>query len=275
MHVIIVTVGLSIIEKTWKGRKKLYEDLMGSEDRTNRGILSDCKIEEVENGTGWKARSGIAAQIDIEKECFAISESLPHISNEIKRRKKNRYSAEVSSLYAVLTDKHLKAQECRIVLVATDSSEGIFAARLNKRIIAHRLFGCDKDTILRWNTEADNTLAPAFAQIPILRVQDLQVRDAENSERNGNRSLQRAIHNQTAYLSPGDVRIVNITGGFKGVIPVTVGIAWRYGWEVIYLYEETEKYLVLKRPEWIRIVPQKDEEGGELAVPIQHRPAVA
>src|SRR4051812_45846194 len=129
MHIVIVTVGLSVLDKTWRGRK-LYEDLMGTEDGLSPGLLAGCKVQDVENGTGWKARSGISAQFDVEKECFSISKNLASIPNEIKRRKKNRYSAEVSSLYAVLTDKALDVQKCRIVLVATDSPDGIFAARL-------------------------------------------------------------------------------------------------------------------------------------------------
>ena len=51
-----------------------------------------------------------------------------------------------------------------------------------------------------------------------------------------------------------------------------MGIAWRYGWEVIYLYEETEEYLILRRPEWIKVPPLEDRKDDEPAVPLQHRP---
>ena len=265
MHVIIVTVGLSIIDKTWKGRP-LYELLMGTDDGTSRGLLADCQIQAVESGTGWRAQSGISAQLDIERECFAISERLDSIPSEIRRRKKNRYSAEVSSLYAVLKDRSLDPKQCHIVLLATDSPEGVFAARLNKRIIAHRLLGCDRDAIICWNTEADNDLLPEFAQIPILRVPGLQVVDAARFTREGTDSLEKVICNQQAHLQPGDQRILNITGGFKGAIPITVGIAWQHGWEVIYLYEETEAYLIVQRP---RVQTQA---GGLHTMAVQYQP---
>ncbi|MBI3795796.1 MAG: hypothetical protein HY268_02365 [Deltaproteobacteria bacterium] len=248
MHVIIVTVGLSIIDKSWKGEKR-YEDLMGSEDGMNRGLLADFKIEDVENGSGWKARSSIPS---------------------------NRYSAEVSSLYALMTDKKLEPEECRIVLLATDSPEGVFAARLNKRVIAQRLFGCAPENVLDWHSEADNDrLGRMLSQIPILKVDGLQVGDALTFERRGNLSLQRAIYSQESYLGPEDLKIVNVTGGFKGVIPIVVGIAWKHDWEVTYLYEETEHYLILQRPKWIRLPPGKEtiEKIDEPASQPKARPA--
>jgi hypothetical protein len=266
MHVIImVTVGLSVIDKTWAGRP-LYDLLMGSDDGMSRGLLADCQIQAVESGTGWRARYDVSAQADVEKECFTLTEGLPPIPSEIKRRKKNRYSAEVSSLYAALKVKGLEPKQCRIVLLATDSSEGIFAARLNKRIIAHHLLGCDKDTAFEWNEEADNPSIPIMAQIPIVRVSGLQVLDAARFTRDGTHSLENVICDQQAHLQPGDQRIVNITGGFKGAIPITVEIAWRQGWEVIYLYEETEGYLIIPPPQI------SGETAGGVPGGMQYRP---
>lgn len=252
-HVIAVTVGVSIIDKTWKG-SIVYEKLMGSDDGRTQGLLAGCAIDRIEAGDGWPARSGIKSQQDIERDCCQKIFQLPDIADEIRQGKGNRYSAEISSLYALLKDKELSEKhKYRIVLLATDSQEGILAARLNKRVIANRLFDCDKEKVLHWNNESNNHLDSVLLQIPIVRVSGLQVRDAARFEVEGNAALQQIIENIQNDPNINGKKILNITGGFKGVIPIAVGIAWYYGWTVVYLYEDTEGYLTIERPSFIRI----------------------
>ncbi len=84
------------------------------------------------------------------REVFEQSQDLCHIGDGIRRGKRNPFSAEVSSLYGLFKGEHLDPDDCRIVLLATDSSDGVFAARLNKRGIAHRLLGYGEEAVLAW-----------------------------------------------------------------------------------------------------------------------------
>ena len=147
MHVIVVTVGISILDKSFK--RSRYELLMGSEDGRSKGLL-DCPVQDVERGRGWNTQRRINGQLEVEREVFEQSQDLCHIGDGIRRGKRNPFSAEVSSLYGLFKGEHLDPDDCRIVLLATDSSDGVFAARLNKRVIAHRLLGYGEEAVLAW-----------------------------------------------------------------------------------------------------------------------------
>jgi CRISPR/Cas system-associated protein Csm6 len=240
-HIIIVTVGISIIDKT--SGSNTYDAIERQLAR------SDHDIAAVEQGNSWNK------QLDIEKDLF---NTIPNtkIEDAIRSGKRNPYSAELSSLYLILKHKRIEAKSCRIVLVATDSAEGVFAARLNKRAIADRIFHCDHNKVLNWSNEKDNNLDWKFERLAIVRVSGLQVKDAAIFESEGNSEFVKLLERENQNARGGE-KLLNITGGFKGIIPVAIGVAWRYGWSASYLYEETDQLIYYDRPPWLSIIPDK------------------
>lgn len=253
-HIIIVTIGLSVIEKTlgeeehktWMGTKKVA------------GKLARLNVSDVEQGIGD------TYQREVEKKCFDKSRSFGNIGKEILRKKQNPYSAEVSSLYLILKDKSLDINECRIVLLTTDSPEGVFAARLNKRIIAHRLFNCHSDTARDWAKDSDDDKHPGFGHLPIIRVPGLKVENADEFKV-GIAELENIVSEENSRAIEG-IKLLNISGGFKGVIPVAASTAWRYRWDVTYLYEETSELVYCPRPLWIAEDPDYRGPSNEVYI---------
>jgi CRISPR/Cas system-associated protein Csm6 len=187
----------------------------------------------------------------VERKCFEQLWNFPDVGREIRRGKQNRYSAEVSSLYLILKHKKLRPEDCRVILIATDSADGIIAARVNKRLIAHCVLGCPLDAAREWRGGADDGKNESLARLTVLRVRGLQVRDAQLLKEQGMEGLERAIVAAGNGVPDGE-KILNVTGGFKGIIPIAVSIAWLHGWLPTYLYEETDQLTDLPRPSWVR-----------------------
>jgi len=251
-HVIVVTVGLSILEKTLNNSEyqHIYDRWMGA--GISGGQLSRFDLAETEQGTGS------SEQLEVERKCFDRLRDCPDISREVRRKKQNRYSAEVSSLYLILKHKNLHHGDCRVTLIATDSADGIIAARINKRLIAHCIFGCPRQTALEWRHKTDDGNHESLGQISIIRVPGLQVKNALLLKTQGMEELERAIVSEGDKFSGGE-KIINVTGGFKGIIPIVVSIAWLHGWLPTYLYEETDQLTDLPRPTWVK---QEEKHKG-------------
>jgi hypothetical protein len=258
-HIIVVMVGLSAIEKTLRAvDQDTYTRWMG--EGGSDGQLATFNIGRVEQG------EGSVDQLDVEKRCFNLSTTFNNIEREIPRKKRNRHSAEVSSLYMILTNLQLKPADCRIVLITTDSAEGVFAARLNKRIIAHRLLGCPENVARSWKSQADDKLhAQSLGRLTIMRVPDLQMQDVTKFRNQGKHAFEQLMQDINVPVIAGE-KVLNITGGFKGVIPIAVWEAWRYGWDVTYLYEETDGLLFMPRHQLFNHVPPSTHSSLEMTL---------
>ena len=258
-HIIVVMVGLSAIEKTLQAvDPDTYARWMG--EGGTEGQLATFGIDRVEQG------EGSVDQLDIEKQCFNLSTTFNSIEREISRKKRNRYSAEVSSLHRIIAKWQLTSTDCRIVLITTDSAEGVIAARLNKRIIAHRLLECPENVVRHWKSQSDDRLhEQSLGRLPIMRVPGLQVQDATRFHTQGRNALEQMMQDIYAPMTAGE-KVLNITGGFKGVIPIAVWWAWHHNWDVAYLYEETDRLLTIRRPKRLDSAPRSGPSSLETAV---------
>ncbi len=166
----------------------------------------------------------------------------------------------------VLNILRLKSTDCRIVLITTDSAEGVFAARLNKRIIAHRLLDCPENVARHWKSRSDDRLhEQSLGRLPIVRVPGLQVQDATRFHTQGRKAFEQMMQDIYAPMTAGE-KVLNITGGFKGVIPIAVWWAWHHNWNVAYLYEETDRLLTIRRPKRSDSAPPSEYSSPEVTL---------
>jgi CRISPR/Cas system-associated protein Csm6 len=238
----ITSVGISLIENTFKrGSPK---------SKRTRQELQRMSAAELEKGT-------VSRQARLEKEF--LSELLnileADIPTELRRKDENRFSAEFSSLYLM----DIQPQTDKIVLLATDSGAGVFAARVNKRLICHRLMGASREAVTTWKNDIEPSQYAPLNQVQIVRVEKMRLDNAGDFERYGVPNLLKVIEDIDKN-HPDDEKLVNFTGGFKGIIPVLTGIAWRYDWRIFYLYEDSPDRVTIKRPAWICVSPSNATE---------------
>lgn len=233
----ITSVGISLIDNTF-GRNS------NKSIRTS-SILQRMKAVELEKGK-------VSGQARLEDDFFQKLLNIPEkdIPNELRRGSNNRFSAEFSSLYVM----DVNPQTDKIILLATDSGEGIFAARVNKRLICHRLMEAPLD-VVTWQNDRKPDPCEALQEVQIIRVDKMRMDNPGDFERYGIHNLLKIIEDINKNY-PDDEKLVNFTGGFKGIIPILTGIAWRYNWRSFYLYEYSHVKVVLKRPDWICVSQQ-------------------
>lgn len=239
-HLIVVTVGRSVIDQSFPSPSDYLT-------RAERFFLNNNTMEGVqklERGEGGRE------QKDLEKAFFDKACAFGDVKASLERLTRglvNPHSAEVSSLHQMMVGTEITAENVKIVLLATDSPDGIFAARLNKRLICHLLLKCAKTTVEDWGKEEDNPLAEQLSRVPIHRVLGLQLKNVEKFAADGVNNLRRKfqqLHDETQ----GAQRFLNITGGFKGVIPLTTALAWSFGWRMVYLYESSPELVHIPCP---------------------------
>ncbi len=135
-------------------------------------------------------------------------------------------SAEIKSIIKFVK-KH--KEDVIVNLIATDSILSCIAAEVIKETIDS--YEIDGNTIeVEFNIENDS-------------IKELQVRDYEKFKKYGIANLL----NRCNKIAPEGVSEVylNITGGYKGVIPIMTLIGQVYNYKVIYIYEETETIVTL------------------------------
>lgn len=141
--------------------------------------------------------------------------------------KLRHYSAEVASLKCIAD---LEARD-RVVLLSSDTLEGVFCARINALYIN------------------DSKLATCELAQDVKRIEDLQLEHAERFVKSGIPNLHRALE-ATLERYAGFHRYINFTGGFKGIIPAITLAAGslKPSIPLRYLFEpdrdDTEPYLI-------------------------------
>jgi len=239
-RLIVVTVGRSVIDQTFPPPS----DKQARAESFFLGHTSAESIQQLEQGDGGRE------QLELEQSFFDQACSFGDVEASLeglRRGRTNPHSAEVSSLHQMMVgypSLGITPQNMKIVLLATDSPDGIFAARLNKRLICHLLLHSPKSVARDWRKEEDNGSIEQLLRVLIRRVPGLQVKNVQEFVEEGVKHL-RAEFQQLQEETPGAQRFLNITGGFKGVIPLTTALAWAFGWRLFYLYESS--------PELIRI----------------------
>jgi len=134
-------------------------------------------------------------------------------------------SAEIASLLVMgKTEKIGKIEsKDKIVLFASDTDDGYCCAEANREII-------------------ESSITP---NVEIKKIEGLQVTDPDRFVELGLMNLQRAIHCYSN--SPTDVYL-NITGGFKGVLPYVAPLAWENRMDIVYLFELSQDIILISPP---------------------------
>jgi CRISPR/Cas system-associated protein Csm6 len=230
-RLILVTVGRSVIERTLSYEPTTANNFLNSNS-------SAASIDRLERGEGGRE------QTKLEQEFFEAACRLDTVKiclEGLKRDIPNKHSAEVSSLHQMIKGhEHLgiTPDNVKIVLVSTGSSDGVFAARINKRLIGHLLLGCPADKAKQWHSNRNDGLDKSLERISVGRVRGLQVKDVDQLIKTGVGNLRQLFHRFNEEYKQAQ-RFVNITGGFKGVIPLITAFAWADLWRLFYLYEST------------------------------------
>jgi len=143
-----------------------------------------------------------------------------------------RVSAETNSLRLLRV-----TPRDRIVLLHTETGDGLACALELARIV-------------------ENTLD---VQAELRLVAGLQVDDAERFRRQGIQNLFRLLDQEGPQ---GQQVIINVTGGFKGVVPYTALFGLLYRRPLVYLFEHSATLLTLPPApisfDWERIGPARD-----------------
>jgi putative CRISPR-associated protein (TIGR02619 family) len=137
--------------------------------------------------------------------------------------------AEIASLWKLGLNK----DQDRVVLLYSDTPEGIFCARVLALYINQHIAQCE----LGDGSDKD-----------VRKIKGLQVKDANEFKQTGLNELKNSIENITEMYRQIDERILNITGGFKVAIPYLTVLAWDYLMVIIYLYEESDSLIEIKKP---------------------------
>jgi len=136
-----------------------------------------------------------------------------------------KLSAEISSLLVMSKTERIGKIDSKdkIVLFASDTDDGILCAEANIEVIK-------------------SYIAP---NIEIKKIEGLQVNDPDRFVKSGLVNLQRAINRYSH--SPMDVYL-NVTGGFKGVLPYVAPLAWENRMTIVYLFELSKDIIIIPPP---------------------------
>ena len=152
-----------------------------------------------------------------------LEDRVEHLCS-LSEREREACSAELKSCARIIASAR-DSRPARLILIATDTPEGAFAAELHRRVF-ERL--------------------GAFDQVEILRPSGLQVRDAQTFRREGLPEYVRAVY-QALETCPQDTYewIFNPTGGFKGLVPYLTIMAMISGARMAYIFEWSDQLIEL------------------------------
>ncbi len=139
--------------------------------------------------------------------------------------------AEIASLWRL----NLNEGQDKIILLNSDTPEGVFCAR----VIAH---------YFRKFIEMDNDMDKG-----VLKVEGLQVENAVDFKNCGLKALKGTVNSIIEKYGGKREIIFNITGGFKAVIPYLTILAWESNKDLVYIFEESESLIKIKRPKEISV----------------------
>lgn len=203
MKKIITTVGTSI-----------FTNYFDEEDEKN--IISKYKtITDKAKYKDWNEH---------DDEIQSLKKSVLNWAKESKDGSK--ISAEINSLERLKEDQ--KDEQIETYLLATETIEGRLAAE-----ILNEYYEDKKDIRIHFNPEQDV-------------VEGLQVKNAERFENVGIRNLfarmKDIVFDNNGKINNED-SLLNITGGYKGVIPYLSVFGQLYDIPVYYIYEESDKLI--------------------------------
>lgn len=229
-RLIITTVGTSALNGDKLDRLFLahaWKDLWGSLPRTSAANQHRVWIEQEPHRKIASFRDAYleaAARLDLDEE-----------KEKPRRGGTNAFSAELTSLYLM----KLRADKDRITLFLSDSPEGAISGLL-----------------------VQSLLSKIFSLKPEMRiVEGLQVENFDQFFKNGLQRFASAVTNCIESL-PDHTPVLNVTGGFKSLIPYATYVALAHDMELYFSFEEQPEPVVINPKEW-------PEPMRQIAQPLQ------
>lgn len=256
--VLVVTVGTSALTA-----RRLGDPISGSVDESQAAAELRRSIQDYLGNL----QAGGAAETDLFEEILNAHRSLwesirfapsrlvssaPPIGDRI-----DTTSAEMTSTYflrltGAVPDGFL-GRNWRVVLLASSTPEGQLAARLNARLI--------HDYLLRPRCECTSTNKAACnkGRVVVVTVQGLDERGFTGSV---SQNLLDALD-----ASRAEQVICNITGGFKGTIPIVTVWASRHAFPLFYQHERAKECVRIAFDAHSRLIEEKRYSLGAFPTP--------
>ena len=217
-RLIITTVGTSAVNRDKLDRlfiASAWQDLRRSLPRASATRQHRVWIEQeppLNIASFSEAYLQNIASCDIDKE-----------KDKPRRNATNAFSAEMTSLYMM----NLKADEDRINLFLSDSPEGVISGLLVQRL-----------------------LGEMFSVRAEMRIVDgLQVDNFDQFFQNGLHQFASAVA-ECIRRFPGSTPVLNVTGGFKSLIPFATYAALAHDMELYFSFEEQPKPIRINPKLW-------------------------
>ncbi len=149
---------------------------------------------------------------------------------------KTQISAEIKSLFKLREEKNNEKLE--VYLLATDTIASALASEIVKEILEN------EDLKVYYNPDFDV-------------IKDLQVEDFNRFEKGKNKLIERIsklidefVKNEKSNKKRKFIKenvLFNITGGYKGIIPILTILAQLYECEIFYIFEESNDPITIPR----------------------------
>jgi CRISPR/Cas system-associated protein Csm6 len=216
---VITTVGTSLIEKL--GRKNIktrngwVDNKLFNQDLHNN-ITSYCG----KNFTADAEKFYVDSQSDVKKTVELLTKELTDSAKD-----SSFAPAEVASLWKIGLNK----KKDKVVLLYSDTPEGVFCYQVLSQFIKEKIAGClTVSEVLNSNNESD-------------KIGGLQPDDATKFVKEGLNNLFKKTASLLEKYEPNSwERFINITAGFKGVIPIQTLQSDLKHVPIIYLFEESD-----------------------------------
>lgn len=272
----VIPVGTSLLGKkdfkaTVSGRPadlpRIKETLAQLETRHHRFCGTDLDpIKAFENPTLDSAIEALKSKFNVTLELGDLKrayEVLHHLNpkDELEKRlhpgskRKDLLPAELSSLYLFygqMEQKDRGKEEFKlpipsvkddVLLLVTDTMEGAFCA-------------CCLRNYLLENNEPVPLISPFIRDVRLTIMGGLQVEDAKRFVVDGAKTLKNEINkaDQWAHQQNCSTAYLNVTGGYKGVIPLMAVFGLDKGWRLYYAYEESPAIIDVRIDDKVLIV---------------------
>ncbi len=166
---------------------------------------------------------------------LVVTKTTEKLLRNVKNGKTGKnISAEITSLKTFKNSKALGlANNDVIAIFSTDTEDGKFCAEVNKKVLE----------TLAWCKVLEPIVITGLKTKKIREDEDI----SESFKKAGLQNLKAKVDN---LLSQNyDDKYFNITGGFKATIPYITILAFEKGMSLFYLYEESDKLIIINKPE--------------------------
>lgn len=133
-------------------------------------------------------------------------------------------SAELASMLKFEESYGKITNEDKIYLLHSDTVDGELCAKVNAELM--------KD-LLDWDVQ-------------VIKIDSLKIENVTTFQRGLNN-----LKNKVLNLLPpqeGWIKCMNITAGYTGLVPYTTVLAWDYGMDLLYFFEDSTEMLRIRRP---------------------------